>query len=102
LREVDVSDVALAVDLIHEIGPDGQYLDSKHTLKHFRTRWYPALMDRQNHDNWLAQGSKTLEQRAAARVQDILDKHTPVPLPRDAAQAVRAIVRRAEETDGEA
>jgi len=102
LREVDVSDVALAVDLIHEIGPDGQYLDSKHTLKHFRTRWYPALMDRQNHDNWLAQGSKTLEQRAAARVQDILDKHTPMPLPKDAAQAVRAIVRRAEETYGEA
>ena len=102
LREVDVSDVALAVDLIHEIGPDGQYLDSKHTLKHFRTRWYPALMDRQNHDNWLARGSKTLEQRAAARVQDVLDKHTPVPLSKDAAQAVRAIVRRAEETDGEA
>jgi len=102
LREVDVSDVALAVDLIHEIGPDGQYLDSKHTLKHFRNRWYPALMDRQNHDNWLARGSKTLEQRAAARVQDILDKHTPVPLSKDAAQAVRAIVRRAEETYGEA
>jgi trimethylamine--corrinoid protein Co-methyltransferase len=58
LREVDVSDVALAVDLIHEIGPDGQYLNSEHTLKHFRNRWYPSLIDRQNYDNWLAQGQR--------------------------------------------
>jgi trimethylamine--corrinoid protein Co-methyltransferase len=102
LREVDVSDVALAVDLIHEKGPDGQYLDSKHTLAHFRDRWYPALMDRQNHDNWMARGARTLEQRAAARVEDILDKHKPEPLPKDATQAVRAIVMRAEEKHGEA
>jgi trimethylamine--corrinoid protein Co-methyltransferase len=96
LRGVDVSDVALAVDLIHEIGPDGQYLDSKHTLQHFRDRWYPTLIDHQNYDNWLALGAKTLEQRAAEQVQEILGKHRPEPLPEDVAQAVHAIVRRAE------
>jgi trimethylamine--corrinoid protein Co-methyltransferase len=96
LRGVDVSDVALAVDLIHEIGPDGQYLDSKHTLAHFRERWYPTLIDRQNYDNWQAQGAKTLEQRAGERVQKILDEHRPEPLPAGTAQAVHAIVERAE------
>jgi trimethylamine--corrinoid protein Co-methyltransferase len=96
LREVDVSDVALAVDLIHEIGPDGQYLASEHTLKHFRDRWYPGLIDRQNYDNWLAQGAKTMEQRAAERVTKILAEHTPEPLPEQVAKAVRAIVERAE------
>ena len=96
LRGVDVSDVALAVDLIHEIGPDGQYLDSRHTLKHFRNRWYPTLIDRQNYDNWLTQGAKTLEQRAAQGVTKILDEHQPEPLPKDVAQAVHAIVERAE------
>jgi trimethylamine--corrinoid protein Co-methyltransferase len=101
LREVDVSDVALAVDLIDEVGPDGQYLDSKHTLKHFRERWYPTLIDRQNHDNWLAQGAKTLEQRAAERVEEILAEHRPEPLPKDIAQAVHAIVERAEAEYGE-
>ncbi len=96
LREVDVSDVALAVDLIHEIGPDGQYLASEHTLKHFRDRWYPGLFDRHNYGNWLAQGAKTLEQRAAERVTKILAEHTPEPLPEQVAKAVRAIVERAE------
>jgi trimethylamine--corrinoid protein Co-methyltransferase len=96
LKEVDVSDIALAVDLIHEIGPDGQYLDSKHTLKHYRNSWYPALINRQNYDNWSAQGAKTLEQRAAERVTKILAEHRPEPLPKDVAQAVHAIVERAE------
>jgi trimethylamine--corrinoid protein Co-methyltransferase len=101
LRGVDVSDEALAVDLIDEIGPDGQYLDHKHTLNHFRSRWYPSLMDRNNYDNWLARGAMTLQQRAAERVQGILAEHKPEPLPQDVAQAVRAIVERAEVEYGE-
>ena len=100
LQEVDVSDEALAVDLIDEVGPDGQFLDSKHTLKHFRDRWYPTLSDRQNYDNWQAQGAKTLEQRAAERVEKILAAHKPEPLPEDIAQNIKAIIRRAEERFG--
>ncbi len=96
LRQVDVGDVALAVDLIDEVGPDGQFLDSQHTLKHFRDRWYPTLIDRQNYDNWQAQGAKTLEQRATERVTKILTEHEPEPLPPEVAQAVHAIVERAE------
>ncbi len=98
LRGVDVSDVALAVDLIDQIGPDGQYLDSEHTLAHFRERWYPTLIERDNYANWQAKGSKTMEQRANERVQAILDKHEPEPLPSDVAQAVHAIVERAVQT----
>jgi len=100
LQGIDVSDTALAVDLIHEIGPDGQYIDSKHTLKHFRDRWYPTLIDRQNYDNWQAQGATTLEERASARVKEILAKHKPEPLPAAAAEAVQAIVQRAEAAHG--
>ena len=97
LRGVDVSDEALAVDLIDQVGPDGQYLDSKHTLAHFRERWYPTLIDRNNYDNWQAKGGKDLGQRAAERVKEILAEHKAEPLPDDVAQAVHAIVERAEE-----
>jgi trimethylamine--corrinoid protein Co-methyltransferase len=96
LRGVDVSDEALAVDLIDQVGPDGQFLDSQHTLTHFRQRWYPALMDRDNYDGWQANGGKSLEQRAAERVEEILAEHQPEPLPEGVASAVRAIVERAE------
>jgi trimethylamine--corrinoid protein Co-methyltransferase len=62
---------------------------------HFRERWYPTLINRDNYDNWLAKGGKPLEQRAAERVEEILAEHRPEPLPEDVAQAVHAIVERA-------
>ncbi len=96
IRGVEVNDETLALDLIDEIGPDGQYLDSDHTLAHFRERWYPTIIERDNYDNWLAKGGKTLGQRAAERVEAILSEHRPEPLPKDVAQAVHAIVERAE------
>ena len=96
LRGVDVRDEALAVDLIDEVGPDGQYLDSKHTLEHFRERWYPVLFDRGNYDSWQARGGRSLGERAAEQVEEILQKHRPDPLPQDVASAVQAIVQRAE------
>ncbi|MEJ2735413.1 MAG: trimethylamine methyltransferase family protein [Anaerolineae bacterium] len=96
IRGVEVSEETLALDLIDQVGPDGQYLDQAHTLAHYRERWYPTLFDRDNHDNWLAKGGKSLEQRAAERVNKILAGHQPEPLPQDAAQAVHTIVERAE------
>jgi trimethylamine--corrinoid protein Co-methyltransferase len=95
IRGVDVSDEALAVDLIDEVGPDGQFLDKEHTLAHFRERWYPTLVDRNNYDGWQAKGGTTLAERATQRVEKILAEHHPDPLPDDVAQAVHAVVERA-------
>lgn len=95
MRGVEINDETLALDLIDEAGPDGQFLDSKHTLEHFRERWYPSLFERYNYHKWLAKGGKTLGQRATERVDTILAKHKPEPLPEDVARAVHAIVERA-------
>jgi trimethylamine--corrinoid protein Co-methyltransferase len=95
LRGVEVTDETLAVDLIDQVGPDGQYLDSDHTRAHYRERWYPTLFERDNYDNWQAKGRKTLQQRAAERVTQILQGQRPEPLPKEVAAAVHAIVERA-------
>ncbi len=96
VRGLEITDETLALDLIDEVGPDGQFLDSEHTFQHFRELWYPGLLDRNNYDGWLADGGKTLAERAAERVAVILAEHRPEPLPNDVAQAVHAIVERAE------
>jgi trimethylamine--corrinoid protein Co-methyltransferase len=96
IQGVEVSDETLALDVIDQVGPDGQFFEEEHTLAHFRERWYPTLFDRNNHDNWLAKGGKTLEQRAAERVEKILAEHKPEPLSQDVAQSLHAIVERAE------
>lgn len=96
VRGVEINDETLALDLIDEVGPDGQFLQSEHTLKHFRERWYPNLFDRNNYEGWMARGGKTLGERAAERVQDILSRHRPEPLSPPVAQAIHAIVERAQ------
>lgn len=92
---VEINDETLALDLIDQVGPDGQFLDSEHTARHFRERWYPQLFDRNNYESWLKRGGKTLAERAAERVQRILAEHQPKPLPADVARAVHAVVERA-------
>jgi trimethylamine--corrinoid protein Co-methyltransferase len=96
VSDIEVNDETLALDLIDQIGPDGQFLEVEHTLQHYRERWYPRLIERDNHDRWLAKGSKTMAQRAAERVETILASHRPQALPDAAARAVHAVVERAE------
>ncbi|HLF00671.1 MAG TPA: trimethylamine methyltransferase family protein [Anaerolineales bacterium] len=95
-EEIEISDETLALDLIDEAGPDGEFLSSEHTLAHFRDRWYPRLFERYDYSNWLADGGKTMAERAAGRVSEILSTHKPAPLSPAAARAVRAVVERAE------
>jgi trimethylamine--corrinoid protein Co-methyltransferase len=100
LTEIEINDETLALDLIDEVGPDGQFLDSDHTLRHFRERWYPRLIERDNYERWVSRGSKTVAQRAAERVSHILATHKPQPLPADMARALHAVVERATQQHG--
>jgi trimethylamine--corrinoid protein Co-methyltransferase len=93
---VEISDETLALDLIDEIGPDGQFLDSDHTMAHFRERWHPGVFERGNYDQWQAKGGKSLGERAAEQVGQILAEHEPEPLPEEVAQELKEIIRRAE------
>jgi trimethylamine--corrinoid protein Co-methyltransferase len=95
-QDIEINDEALALDLIDQLGPDGQFLKSEHTRRHFRERWYPRLFERDNYHGWLAKGGKTLAERAADRVEEILATHKPESLSKEVAQAIHAIVGRAE------
>lgn len=99
-QELEISDETLALNLIDEIGPDGQFLDSEHTLHHCRDRWIPRLFERDNYEGWLARGGQTLAERAAVQVNRILATHKPEPLPGDVRDAVHAVVERAEASQG--
>ncbi len=95
LKPIEINDETLALDLIDQLGPDGSFLNTAHTRRHYRERWYPMLIERFNYSQWEKKGGKTLAQRAADKVESILTTHRPVPLPEDAARAVRAVVERA-------
>jgi trimethylamine--corrinoid protein Co-methyltransferase len=94
-QEVEINEETLALELIEEIGPDGQFLETKHTRRHFRERWYPQLIERDNYQGWLNKGGQSLAERASRRVEEILASHQPTPLSEEVRRAVRAIVERA-------
>jgi trimethylamine---corrinoid protein Co-methyltransferase len=92
MRGLEINDETLALDLIDEIGPDGDFMSSEHTLKHFRQDWYPRLFDRSNFETWKVRGAKTLRERARERALKIIDTHKPEPLPEGVQQQLDAIV----------
>ncbi|MBU0482812.1 MAG: trimethylamine methyltransferase family protein [Proteobacteria bacterium] len=100
MKGIEINDETLALDLIDKLGPDGQFLDSEHTLAHFRERWYPRVFERDNFDNWLGRGGKSFAERASDHVNEILAEHKPVMLTKDVQEKVNAIVRRAEQKSG--
>jgi trimethylamine:corrinoid methyltransferase-like protein len=86
---------------VDELGPNGSYLEADHTLAHYRSRWYPALLDRRARGAWAAAGGLSLGLRAADRVDAILaGRAVPPPLPEAAAAELREIVARAEARAG--
>ena len=88
-RGVDFSAEHLALDVIEEVGPAGNYLTHDHTLKHFREEfWFPKLMDHNNHDTWVKQGSRSLFERAHERAEQMLASHEPPPLDAKAVEEI--------------
>lgn len=87
-----VNEETLALDLIDQVGPHGEFLGTEHTARHYKEDWYPRLLDRSDFDTWKAAGGKTLRQRARERVEEILSSHRPEPLPKDVQAKIDAIV----------
>jgi trimethylamine--corrinoid protein Co-methyltransferase len=95
IAPVRIDDETLSLDLIDALGPDGSFLEADHTLAHYRERWYPSLIDRLSHSAWRAKGARTMGERAAARVEELLAAHKPPPLPDAVAAAIDEILARA-------
>ncbi|MFN2244600.1 MAG: trimethylamine methyltransferase family protein [Anaerolineae bacterium] len=91
---VTVNDETLALDVIEELGPTGDYLGHDHTMRHFREPYYSKLADKGVYAQWMQKGCTTMEQRAARAVDKILAEHEPEPLPPDIRRDVRRIVDR--------
>jgi trimethylamine--corrinoid protein Co-methyltransferase len=71
---------SMALDLIHQIGPGGNYMTAEHTYKHFRNQWQPTLFNRDRKERWLKKGGPTLGKRLKDKTVSIMESHQPAPL----------------------
>ena len=73
-RGMEFSEENLCLDLIHEVGPGGTYLDLKHTQKNMRKMaFYPKVATREMRKKWEA-NRFTAEDRAFQEVNKIFEK----------------------------
>jgi trimethylamine--corrinoid protein Co-methyltransferase len=70
---IKVNEETLALDLIKQVGPGGNFIAAKHTRRFMRNEHYqPSLSDRDHREEWEAKGSKSAWQRASERVNEII------------------------------
>ena len=97
LRGITVDDEALALDLIHEIGPGGAFVATDHTVCHFRDELLiPDLIGRESRESWEAAGAPDMRTRAQAKARRILAEHHPPPLADGVTAQLDKIVKAAE------
>ncbi|MCP4690845.1 MAG: trimethylamine methyltransferase, partial [Desulfobacterales bacterium] len=76
-KGVEVTDESLALDVLQEVGPAGEFLTHPHTFDHFRDWFQPTIIDRSPFEIWLENGGKNYNERLEPELDRILDAHQP-------------------------
>lgn len=92
-RGVDIDEEHAAVDVIHRAGPGGHFLKEKQTMRALRAgeQWIPILFRRRSLEQ-VRDGLPDAVALAEQRVDDLLARHVPPPLPAGAAQAIDQVL----------
>jgi trimethylamine--corrinoid protein Co-methyltransferase len=81
LAGVDLSENGQALDAIREVGPGKHFLGCAHTQANFETAFYrSALADNNSVEQWEAEGSQDMAQRANAVWKKMLREYEPPPI----------------------
>lgn len=91
-RGLDVSQDALALDIIDSVGPGEHYLLLDHTMEHFREVWYSQLFDRRGYGKWAENGAKDLGASVKERTLSLMSDQCE-PIDREMADALDEMSR---------
>ena len=96
-RPPEISEEALALDVIHEVATDPMYAGLRyamhpHTAAHVRDElWRPHTFIYDTYEQWQRAGGRTVLQRAEDVAREILSTHRPQPLAADQEREIRRI-----------
>ncbi|MBW2057063.1 MAG: trimethylamine methyltransferase family protein [Deltaproteobacteria bacterium] len=88
VQGIPVDEETLAIDVIRKVGPGTRnFIQEDHTYRHFRSFWYPGLLDRSMEGE-----TPDLREKVKEKLREILRHHEAEPLPRDVAQGLERLV----------
>ena len=92
-RGIEFSDEKMAVDLICELGPGGDYMSSEHTLKWFKKEPYipSQIVDRRSRENWADSDGKDIYGRARVKVAELMQDYKPRALEPEREEALNRV-----------
>ena len=94
---MQVNEDTIGLEVIAAVGPAGNYLTQRHTLKHMRREISTAkLIDRKSYSLWEKEGSMDIVQRANREAKRIFAEHQPEWLAHDILEKIDAIIAEAE------
>ncbi len=97
LQGIAVNRDTIALDVIEAVGPAGNYLMQKHTLKYMRSDLSTTkLINRRMRDHWESRGAKDMAAAAREEAIKLLETHKPIPLPDDVKARIHDIVAEGE------
>jgi trimethylamine--corrinoid protein Co-methyltransferase len=93
IRGIEVRDDPIALDLIRGLGHRADYLALPHTAKWFQREFYipSEIIDRGSLDAWEKKGALSTLDRARARVDELVSKYEPAPVPGELRTELRRI-----------
>ncbi len=91
IEGIKLDEGRLALDVIREVGPGGNFLTARHTRKYMRKEHYvPQLSDRDKRGVWEKNGKMDTPQRAHQRVREILGAEAEWFIDRDQVEEITA------------
>jgi len=76
LEPLDLSNSALGIDAIEEVGPAGHFFGAAHTMARYKDAFYnPILSDWRNFETWYEDGKKTATMRANHIWKQLLNEY---------------------------
>jgi len=89
---IEISPRTLALDLIHERGPGGEFLTAAHTVENYRRDWwFPRVFSRERYVVEEPYAGPDLNERLSARVREIIEKHRVEELDADTMKDLDAL-----------
>lgn len=91
VRGIEVNEETLSIETIKAaVLGEGHYLGASDTLKSMETEYvYPETADRSSQQVWMAEGAKTMDERAHEVAGKLLSEHFVNAIPEDVDRAIR-------------
>ncbi len=93
-KGVSLDGESLALEVIDQVGPGGDFLGTDHTMAHFREFWQPSLLSRVRVGDWIAGGRRPLRDRLREKTVALMDRRPTGGLPDKVREGVEKILHR--------